>query len=266
MAGDPAVAGESELRVISGEPGGVRASRATELLLAGAAERIWITDAYLVAPRGIFQSLLDAARAGVDARLLVPGTSDLTHVQNLTRIGYRDLLEAGVRVFEWRGSMLHAKTIVVDGRWVRIGSTNLNLSSLLANYEIDVLADDLPLARAMEDQFRRDLDRSVEIGYRGDEPGARRRRRTLAAYPQAELPEKGSHRPGLRERRHRAAVALFAVVNGARRAIFLQYSLVLAVMGVLFLFFPRTMAAFFGFLSLYLAVTAWIETWNRPAE
>jgi len=253
--------GESEVRVVAGEPGGVRAARATELLLAGAAERVWITDAYLVAPRGIFQAMRDAARGGVDVRVLVPGKSDLPRVQNLTRIGYRELLEAGVRIFEWRGPMLHAKTIVVDGRWVRIGSSNLNVSSLLGNYEIDVLSDDVPLAHAMEVQYRKDLDRSVEIKYRDAEP--RRRRRALAAFPLGPPPEERGHKPGLRERRNRAALALWAVVSGARRTVFLQYSLALTVVGVFFLFFPRTMAAIFGVLSLWLAVAAWMETWGR---
>ena len=263
LVGEVPSRGESAVRVVIGEPGGARASRTTELLLAGAAERVWVTDAYLVAPREIYQSLLDAARAGVDVRVLVPGISDLSHVQNLTRIGYRDLLGAGVRIFEWRGPMLHAKTLVVDGRWVRIGSSNLNLSSLLANYEIDVLAEDVPLAQAMEAQFRRDLDRSAEIRYR--EPGSRRRRRpVLGAFPIADAPVAASHRPGFRERRTRTAVALWAVVAGAHRTVFLQYSLVLAALGVLFLFFPRTMAAVFGFLSLWLAVAAWLETGRKP--
>lgn len=265
LVADPAAEGESQVRVIAGEPGGVRASRATELLLAGAVERVWITDAYLVAPRHIFQAMIDAARGGVDVRVLVPGTSDLTHIQNLTRSGYRDLLEAGVRIFEWRGPMLHAKTIVVDGRWARIGSTNLNFSSLLANYEIDVLAEDVPLAHAMEAQYRRDLDRSVEIRYRGLPAGRRRRRRRppLAAFPLGPPPEVRGHKPGLRERRNRAAVAVWAVVSGARRAILLQYSLTLTIIGVLFLFFPRSMAAVFGVLALWLAVAAWLETWSR---
>src|SRR6185436_419391 len=107
LAAEVPAGGDSAVRVVAGEPGGMRASRATELLLAGAAERVWITDAYLIAPREIYQSLVDAARSGVDVRLLVPGTSDLTHLQNLTRIGYRELLESGVRIFEWRGPMLH---------------------------------------------------------------------------------------------------------------------------------------------------------------
>lgn len=256
--------GASEVRVVAGEPGGVRAARATELLLAGAAERVWITDAYLVAPRGLFQAMMDAARGGVDVRVLVPGKSDLPSVQNLTRIGYRELLEAGVRIFEWRGPMLHAKTIVVDGRWVRIGSSNLNLSSLLGNYEIDVVSDDLPLAHAMEVQYRKDLDRSVEIKY-GDAT-SRRRRRALAAYPLGPPSEERGHKPGLRERRNRAALAVWAVVSGARRTVFLQYSLALTVIGVFFLFFPRTMAAIFGVLSLWLAVAAWMESWGRRAR
>ena len=254
--------GASAVRVVAGEPGGVRASRATELLLAGAAERIWITDAYLVAPRGIYQGLLDAAREGVDVRVLVPGTSDLPRVQRFTRVDYFDLLRAGVRIFEWRGPMLHAKTIVVDGRWIRIGSSNLNLSSLLANYEIDVLADDVALARTMEAQFRRDIDRSVEVRLR--EPEGRRPRGALQAVPPelgAELP---AHHPGLRERRRRAVVALRAVLAGSRQRLFLKLAMGLAALGVLFLLLPRTMAALFAVLSLWLAVAAWAETAGRP--
>ena len=69
--------GDAEVRVISGEPGRERAYRVIELLAAGSVERLWITDAYLVAPPRLFQALRDAARDGVDVRLLVPGSSDL---------------------------------------------------------------------------------------------------------------------------------------------------------------------------------------------
>ncbi|NOT09288.1 MAG: cardiolipin synthase B [Gemmatimonadales bacterium] len=265
LAGDVASQGGTALRVISGEPGGVRAARATELLLAGAAERIWITDAYLVAPRGIYQGLLDAARDGVDVRVLVPGSSDLPHVRNLTRLSYRDLLAAGVRIFEWRGAMLHAKTIVSDARWVRIGSSNLNLSSLIANYEIDVLAEDPTLAHAMEVQYRRDIDQSVEIKFKVR--GAKPRRGFSAHHPVAEPSTSSAHRrhhPGLRERRRGAVVALWGLFTGARRTLYLQYSLALTVLGVLFLFFPRTMAGVFAGLSLYLATAAWLGSRNPP--
>ena len=79
------------------------------------------------------------------------------------RIGYRELLRTGVRIYEWDGPMLHAKTIVCDGRWVRVGSSNLNLSSLLGNYELDVLIEDPALAQSMERQFRLDIARSREV-------------------------------------------------------------------------------------------------------
>lgn len=262
LAPEVSEAGASMVRVLAGEPGGMRASRATDLLLAGAADKVWLTDAYLVAPRAVYQAMIDAARGGLDIRLLVPGTSDLTHLQNLTRIGYRDLLEAGVRIFEWRGPMLHAKTMVVDGRWARIGSTNLNFSSLLANYELDVVVDDPVLGQAMEAQFRKDLDRSVEIGLGA--PRGRRSRRLLATVSeQHRAPGRTSRERGLRERRRRAVVAVWTVMAGARRTILLQSSVILASLGILFVLFPRIMAWSFAVLALWLAAASWFETWGR---
>ena len=252
--------GDAGVRVLAGEPGNVRASRTTELMLAGAAERVWITDAYLVAPRGIYQSLLDAAKEGVDVRLLVPGTSDLTHIRNLTRLGYRDLLAAGVRIFEWRGSMLHAKSIVADGRWTRVGSSNLNISSLLANWEIDLLVDDVDLAVAMESQFRRDLDHSVEVLQTMVPARLGRRKAKLTFTPGDPLPRFGRT---FRERRRRAVVALRAVLAGSQRTLFLQYSLTLAGLGALFLLFPRTMAGIFAVMALWLAAAAWVDAFRR---
>lgn len=254
VPGDVAARGEAQVRVVAGEPGGVRASRAIELLLAGSAERVWISDAYLVAPRGIFRTLLDAARHGVDVRLLAPGTSDLPHVRNLTRTGYRPLLEAGVRIFEWRGPMLHAKTAVADGRWVRIGSTNINLLSLIANYELDVLVDDPHLAQQMEDQFRRDLEHSTEVLL---EP-SRLFRATLAFRPPEEPPLSG-HAPGLRERRRRALVAVRAVIGGSERALYLQWMLALAVLAALLLFLPRASGLVLGGLVLWVAFTSTVD-------
>ncbi|MGH7560632.1 MAG: phospholipase D-like domain-containing protein [Gemmatimonadales bacterium] len=258
LAPDVPACGDSLVRVLAGEPGGVRASRTTELILSGAADRVWITDAYLVAPRGIFQSLLDAAREGVDVRLLVPGVSDLPHIRNITRLGYGDLLGAGVRIFEWRGSMLHAKSIVADGRWVRVGSSNLNLSSLLVNWEIDLLVDDREVARMMEDQFRRDLDQSVEV-LRTVVPSRRGRLARRLTFS----PHEGSRRAvGMRERRRRAVIALRAVLAGSKRTLFLQYSVGLAVTGALFLLFPRTMSGVFAVIVLWLATAAWVDAFR----
>lgn len=247
------VRGEAAVRVLAGEPGGARASRTLELLLAGVQERAWITDAYLVAPRGLFRGLLDAARQGVDVRLLVPGTSDLPHIRNLTRTGYRELLESGVRIFEWRGPMLHAKSVVVDGRWVRIGSTNLNLSSLIANYELDVLIEDEEFAQQMEAQFRRDLDHSVEVRYA--------RTPLFRDSIAFRVPDDtaGEHHPGFRERRRRAVVALRAAISGSERVLFLQRILGLILVAGMLLVFPRTTGMVLGFLVLWVALTTAVD-------
>jgi cardiolipin synthase len=249
LASDVPALGDVDVRIVAGEPGGVRASRTTELLLAGAAERVWLTDAYLVAPRGIYRALLDAAAEGVDVRLLVPGTSDLAHVRNLTRTGYRELLRSGVRIFEWRGPMLHAKTIVVDGRWSLVGSTNMNVSSLIANYELDVLVDNVEIARELEARFRRDLDQSVEVLLR------RKRFRSSLTFRQPEG-SPGRHVRGARERRRRTVVTLRAVLGGSQRALITQSSLMVTVIAGLLFFFPRAMGFTFGFLTLYLFVTS----------
>jgi cardiolipin synthase len=137
--------------------------RLDQLLGAIARRSIWLTDAYFLGTPSYVQSLCAAALDGVDVRLLVPRTSDIAIVRSMSRVGYRTLLESGVRIFEWNGSMLHAKTAVVDGRWARVGSTNLNVASWMANYELDVVAEDEPFADAMEEMYLADLDQSTEI-------------------------------------------------------------------------------------------------------
>ena len=211
-----------------------------ELLAAGSINRLWITDAYLVAPPRLFQALRDAARDGVDVRLLVPGSSDLPLVRNLSRIGYRDLLRSGVRIFEWDGPMLHAKTIVADGRWSRVGSSNLNPSSLLGNWELDVLIEDSQLAEAMERQFRLDVARSREV-IRRPARGPHRLSAALPTVLRREAPEVAprAHEPTGRERRQRAALAVRALMSNARRSIFLPLSAILVSLGALFFALPK---------------------------
>src|SRR5262249_3761311 len=100
---------------------------------------------------------------GVDVRLLVPHGSDIEWIANVSRTMYRSLLEAGVRVFEWDGPMVHAKTAVADGRWTRVGSTNLNVSSWVGNWELDVAVEDEEVARQMEALFLDDLKGATGI-------------------------------------------------------------------------------------------------------
>lgn len=159
----PCVSMTAPVRVIPGVPWRSRIYRLTQVLLANAAERIWITDAYFLTPTPLYEALLAAARDGVDVRVLVPGRSDLPWIRWAGHAGFATLLDAGVKIYEWRGPMLHAKTMVVDGKWARIGSSNMNLASLFTNWELDVVVEDPAFGAAMEDQFLRDLDQSTEL-------------------------------------------------------------------------------------------------------
>ena len=155
--------GNVALRVIATQPATAGMYRLDQLIAAMARRSLWLTDAYFVGIAPYVQALSAAARDGVDVRLLVPGTSDIPVVASMSRSGYRPLLKAGIRVFEWNGSMLHAKTAVADGQWARVGSSNLNLASWLNNREIDVAIEDAGVAAQLAAQYERDLQNATEI-------------------------------------------------------------------------------------------------------
>ncbi len=180
-AEDITPAGETAARVVIQEPGRARVLRALEILLASVQDRMWIADAYFLSAPTLTQALMSAARDGVDVRILLPATNDLPWIGALSRTGYRALLEAGVRIFEYGGPMMHAKTHVADGRYSRVGSTNLNFSGLLANWEIDLLAEDPYFGAEMDGMFEEDLQNAREIRLKAAprlvlRPGARRPR------------------------------------------------------------------------------------------
>jgi cardiolipin synthase len=159
----PADVGSTPVWLIEGEPGKARVYRTLHLVAAVARSRIWITDAYFVAPRSVTEALAAAARQGVDVRILMPAHNNWPLVGSLSRGGYRALLENGVRLFEWQGPMIHAKTAVADGIWSRVGSSNLNGASLMGNWELDVGVLDPGLAGQLEGLFLADLASSREI-------------------------------------------------------------------------------------------------------
>jgi cardiolipin synthase A/B len=156
-------AGDVDVRVVATEPQTSGLYRLDQLIAAAARWRLWLTDAYFAGTPAYVQALIAAAQDGVDVRLLVPGASDIPVLNGLSRVGYRPLLEGGVRVFEWNSSMMHAKTAVADGTWARVGSTNLNLASWLSNWELDVAVENEAFAREMEEMYTDDLSRSTEI-------------------------------------------------------------------------------------------------------
>jgi cardiolipin synthase len=161
-------AGEVALRVVATTPGMLAVLRLDQLIAAAASRTLWITDAYFAGIPPYIQALRAAAIDGVDVRLLVPGASDISVLRPLSQAGYRPLLEAGVRVFEWKGSMLHAKTAVADGRWARVGSSNLNIASWVGNYELDALIENEDFATQMERMYESDIAGSTEIVLRRD--------------------------------------------------------------------------------------------------
>ena len=156
-------AGDVALRVIPGEPASAELFRLDQLVAALSQKRLWLTDAYYAGTPPYVQALCAAARDGVDVRLLVPNSTDIVILNPLTKAGYRPLLDAGVRVFEWNGTMLHAKTGVADGTWARVGSTSLNLASWFGNLELDVMIEDETFARQMEEMYLQDLQNATEV-------------------------------------------------------------------------------------------------------
>lgn len=178
IEGDPAMpppAGPISLRIVASEPATAGMLRLDQLVAALARSRLWISDAYYAGTPSYVQALRAAARDGVDVRLLVPHSTDIPILRPLSLAGYRPLLEAGVRIFEWNGAMMHAKTAVADGHWARVGSTNLNIASWLGNCELDAVIEDDGFAQRMEDMYLQDLGNATEVvldrKYRMSAPG-----------------------------------------------------------------------------------------------
>ncbi len=160
---DIQAAGETSARLVVQEPRRMRTLRMLELLTAGVQERLWITDPYFLSMPILTQSLMATARDGVDVRVLTPATVDIAWIGRASRAGYRQFLESGVRIFEYGGPMIHAKTLVADGWLSKVGSTNLNFSSLAANWEIDLVVEDEDFADQMEELFEDDISKSREV-------------------------------------------------------------------------------------------------------
>lgn len=144
--------------------GSTAAERLLALVIASARERLWITNAYFV-PHGEFVSLLaGAARRGVDVRVLTNGErSDVRTTWLAGRDHYEPLLEAGVRIYEYQPTTIHAKTFVVDGAWVAVSTMNFDNRSLAYNDEVALLALDPRLGARMDSVFLADLGFSKEI-------------------------------------------------------------------------------------------------------
>ncbi len=240
-------AGDEAARIVIQEPRKMRILRILQLLTAGVERRLWITDAYFLSMTILTQSLMSAARDGVDVRVLVPSTNDLPWIGALSRTGYRQFLESGVRIFEYGGPMIHAKTVVADGWWSKVGSTNLNFSSLAANWEIDLVAEDRRFGVKMEEMFEEDLDhaREVRLTGTGRRPRVRPDRRIETADRRARRGVVGSGSGGAAVATRVGSVALqnsSAPINTHEHALAAAASAALLGTSLLAARFPRLVA------------------------
>jgi cardiolipin synthase len=157
--------GNALVRVVGSSPG--QDNRLTFIVYVSAfafAENfIHLTNAYFVPDDQILSTLKDAARRGVDVKIILPSTSDSSLAIHAARYNYAELLQAGVKIYEHRNAILHAKTAVIDGVWSTVGSTNLDYWSLLSNDEVNAVILSRDFALTMEEMFAMDLAESDEI-------------------------------------------------------------------------------------------------------
>lgn len=128
-----------------------------------AERQVQITNAYFAPDPQFLDALIGAARRGVDVKLILPSHTDSWPVFHAGRSHYSKLLRAGVKIYERRGAVMHAKTAAIDGVWATIGSTNLDWRSFLHNDEINAAILGRDFSQQMEAMFARDLAESDPI-------------------------------------------------------------------------------------------------------
>ncbi len=131
--------------------------------VASAQQEILIANAYFVPNRRLRRALRNAARRGVDVRIMVPARSDVELVRHASRAVWGGLLRQGARIYEWQPSMLHSKTAVIDRQWATVGSFNLDYISISNNRELNVSVLDADFAQAVASSFERDIGDCYEV-------------------------------------------------------------------------------------------------------
>jgi cardiolipin synthase len=131
-------------------------------MIASAQKRIWITTPYLVPGTVISTALSVAAKSGVDVRIVIPSKADHTLVFWASQFNVDQLLRSGVRIFSYQDGFIHAKTAVMDGSIVSVGTTNLDLRSLEVNYEVQAFIRSRDVAEKFERAFLDDLEKCEE--------------------------------------------------------------------------------------------------------
>ena len=157
--------GNALVRVVGSTPGSDnRITFITYVAAITFAERsIHLTNAYFVPDNQILKAFKDAAKRGVDVKIILPSNTDVQFILNAARHHYSELLKAGVKLYERRNVVLHAKTAVIDGVWSTVGSTNLDSLSLRSDDEVNAVILSSDFALEMERTFANDLEQSDQI-------------------------------------------------------------------------------------------------------
>ncbi len=122
-----------------------------------------MTNAYFVPDRQTVDALTGAAKRGVDVKIILPGTTDSSLAQYAGEYFYSELLRSGVKLYKRRNVLLHAKTLVIDGVWSTVGSTNMDFWSFSSNDEVNAVILSREFAITMEEMFAGDLAQSDQI-------------------------------------------------------------------------------------------------------
>jgi cardiolipin synthase A/B len=265
--------GDVALRIVASQPNSAGLYRLDQMIAAAARETLWLTDAYFAGTTPYVQALSAASRDGVDVRLLVPQATDIPVMRALSRSGYRPLLESGVRVYEWNGPMIHAKTAVADGQWARIGSTNLNPVSWVNNWELDVVIEDVRIGEEMEQMFLDDLENATEM--------------VLTVERRLAPASKPDRRPGLQRMRERigggsssraaagaiqigrtvgAAITNRRPLGPAEARIMGASGLLLLAASVIAVLWPRVVSWPLAVIGVWVAVSAFIRAFHLRRE
>jgi cardiolipin synthase A/B len=157
--------GDALVRVVGSTPG--QSNRITFIVYVSAitfAERsVHLTNAYFIPDDQTIDAFTDAARRGVDVKIILPSISDSSLALYATQYNYSELLKAGVKLYERRNALLHAKTAVIDGVWSTVGSTNMDYWSFLNDDEVNAVILSRGFAIEMEKMFAKDLAESDQI-------------------------------------------------------------------------------------------------------
>jgi cardiolipin synthase A/B len=170
--------------------GDTNAEALVYLALAAAKRSIELTSAYFVPRPAFTDALVEAAERGVRLRILVPGSHiDKEFVRTAGRAAYDELLGAGIEIYEYRPTMLHAKTLTVDGAWSSVGSVNFDNRSFQLHDEVTLCVQSERFAGRLHDAFERDLESSERIdpGEWSNRPVVQRVRERLTKYGRREL-------------------------------------------------------------------------------